>query len=121
MDWQDEKPVRWFRISVPAVLSLVFACASPVLVVFGFLPAIVLGHLAREECRKDPGGYIQSRAVSLWQYCCERFNTYQFFAASVAGACAFRDTPDRGRVQVPLRIEPHGLVEPFEWLLDQLK
>jgi hypothetical protein len=74
-----------------------------------------------EECRKDPGGYIQSRAVSLWQYCCERFNAYQFFAASVAGACAFRDTPDRGRVQVPLRIEPHGLVEPFEWLLDQMK
>ena len=73
-----------------------------------------------EECRAGPASFAERHAVGLWQYCRERFECHRFFAASVAGACAYRDTFADGRVQVPLRIEPHGLIEPFEWLLDNL-
>lgn len=73
-----------------------------------------------DECREDPGGYAKAHAVGLWQYCQERFHCHKFFATGVAGACAWRESLSEGRVQVPLRVEPHGIVEPFEWLLDKL-
>jgi hypothetical protein len=73
-----------------------------------------------EECLADPAGFAQTHASGLWQHCRERFGIHRFFAAGVAGACAVRESPREGRIQVPLRIEPYGIVEPFEWLLDQL-
>jgi hypothetical protein len=74
-----------------------------------------------DECAADPAAYAKDHAGGLWQQCRERFGCHKFFAASVAGACAFRQTRTEGRVQVPLRIEPHGIVAPFEWLLENLK
>ncbi len=74
-----------------------------------------------EECGDDPDGYAKTHAAGLWQHCQERFAVHQFFAAGVAGACAWRESRTAGRVRVPLRIEPHGIVEPFEWLLEQIK
>ncbi|MBN1908431.1 MAG: GTPase domain-containing protein [Pirellulales bacterium] len=73
-----------------------------------------------DECLDDPNGFAQSHATGLWQQCHERFDNHRFFAASVTGACANYDNPREGRVSVPLRIEPRGIVEPFEWLLEGL-
>jgi hypothetical protein len=74
-----------------------------------------------EECVSDPAAFARAHASGLWQQCRERFGAHRFFAAGVAGTCAVRETPSEGRVRVPLRIEPYGIVEPFEWLLEQLK
>ncbi len=74
-----------------------------------------------EECIADPEAYIKAHAGGLWQQCQEPFRNAKFFAAGVAGACGYRETLREGRVQVPLRIEPHGIIEPFEWLLDHIK
>jgi hypothetical protein len=73
-----------------------------------------------EECFADPSRFAQSRAPGLWGLCRERFRNYRYFAAGVAGGCAFRNGRE-GRVRVPLRIEPRGIVEPFDWLMNQLK
>jgi len=73
-----------------------------------------------EECRDDPEGFARQHAPGLWQQCGERFERVEFFAASVAGACAYRPNRDPAAAQVPLRIEPHGIVEPFLWLVDRL-
>jgi len=73
-----------------------------------------------EACLADPEAYAQTRATGLWQQCRERFSRHKFFAASVAGACGFREGLVEGRVQVPLRIEPHGIVEPFLWIVTEL-
>lgn len=73
-----------------------------------------------DSCLADPAAYARTRATGLWQQCRERFGRYKFFAAGVAGACAFRDAPGEGRVQVPLRVEPRGIVEPFLWLVKEL-
>ena len=70
-----------------------------------------------EQCRDDPQAFAERHAVGLWQHCRERFACHRFFAASVAGTCAYRESLEEGRVLVPLRIEPHGVVEPFEWLV----
>lgn len=72
------------------------------------------------QCAVDPAAYAKTHAGGLWQQCQKRFRRYRFFAASVAGACAFCQTP-RGRIQIPLRIEPHGILEPFEWMMESLK
>jgi hypothetical protein len=71
-----------------------------------------------EECFADPSGFAQARAPGLWRQCQERFRNYRFFAVGVAGGCAYR-TRREGKVRVPLRVEPRGLIEPFEWLVKQ--
>lgn len=83
--------------------------------------ALVLTKADRcEQCQDDPAAFAHDHAAGLWQQCRERFPSYRFFAASVAGACAVRDTLEEGRVQVPLRVEPRGIIEPFEWLVENL-
>ena len=74
-----------------------------------------------QECLADPAAFAESHATGLWQQCRERFARHKFFAAGVAGACAHYEIRNEGRVQVPLRVEPHGIIEPFEWLLSNIK
>ncbi len=74
-----------------------------------------------EECAEDPAGYAKTHAAGLWQHCQERFGRHRFFSAGVAGACVARESMTEGHVRVPLRIEPHGIIEPFEWLLENLE
>ena len=74
-----------------------------------------------DECRVGPEAYVKAHAAGLWQQCQTPFRKVRFFAAGTAGVCGYRETPHEGRVQVPLRIEPHGIIEPFEWLLEHIK
>lgn len=73
-----------------------------------------------ESLLVDPEACARNDAARLWQQCRERFRKHRFFAARVAGACAWAEGPGRARTLVPLRIEPHGIVEPFAWLLEQI-
>ena len=73
-----------------------------------------------DDCMLDPAGYAEAHAAGLWQHCQERFAQHKFFAAGVSGACAMLESRD-GWTQVPPRIEPHGIIEPFEWLLEKTK
>jgi hypothetical protein len=71
------------------------------------------------RCSADPAGFVEEHAPGLWRQCRERLHHHRFFAAGVAGACAYRSDL-AGKTLIPLRIEPHGIVEPFVWLIDQL-
>lgn len=73
-----------------------------------------------EDSFVDPKAFLHAHASGLWQLLGERHSNFHCFATGVAGACAYQDTR-QGRVRVPLRIEPRGVVEPFEWLVGQLK
>jgi hypothetical protein len=73
-----------------------------------------------ESCFDDPAGYAQRHAPGLWGICQQRFHKHRFFAAGVAGACAKRILRGKAPQNVPLRIEPRGIVEPFEWLVENL-
>ena len=74
-----------------------------------------------EECRDDPAGFVRAHATGLWQQCQERFGRHRFFAASVSGSCLTCDTLTEGRLHFPLRVEPHGIEEPFKWMVEQLE
>lgn len=68
---------------------------------------------------EDPREFAEAHASTLLGSCQTRFPRYQVFGCSVAGATACRDlygTPQH----VPLRIEPHGIVEPFGWLVMEM-
>jgi hypothetical protein len=67
----------------------------------------------------NPREFAEAHASALWNDCRERFPKHDAFACSVTGATAYRDSYGR-RQQVPLRIEPHGIVEPFGWLMTEL-
>lgn len=71
-----------------------------------------------EQCFDDPQAFARRHTPGLVQQCRERLKRHQFFAVGVAGACGYRNEP-HGKVHVPLRIEPRGIVEPFKWLLDE--
>ncbi len=73
-----------------------------------------------ERCFDDPAAYARQHASGLWQHCQERFRNHRFFASGVAGACSNRFIRGRGRITSPLRIEPRGVIEPFEWLVKQM-
>lgn len=63
--------------------------------------------------------FAEAHAAALWSDCRARFPRHEVFACSVTGATAFRDNYGR-RQEVPLRVEPHGIIEPFGWLMSEL-
>jgi hypothetical protein len=88
---------------------------------FGLVLAMVVSKADEcELCFDDPVNFAKTRSPGLWELCRERFGMFEFFASGVAGACAIHNGLD-GRVRVPLRIEPHGIVEPFQWLAKHIK
>ena len=77
-----------------------------------------------DECElvfDNPEDFTREHSPGLWQHCLERFDNYKMFASGVAGACAFRRPGTGNRIRIPLRVEPRGIVEPFVWLVQQLK
>jgi hypothetical protein len=73
-----------------------------------------------EQCFEDPTGYAQRHAPGLWRVCQQRFRKHKFFASGVAGACVRLDLHGDGPQSIPLRIEPRGIIEPFEWLAESV-
>ena len=72
------------------------------------------------QCSEDPDKFARQHAPGLWQQCRQRFDKHRFFASGVAGSCISCTDPEQGRIDIPLRIEPHGIIEPFRWLLKNI-
>lgn len=72
-----------------------------------------------EVCFENPTAYAREYTPGLWQQCRERLSQYQFFASGVVGAFAYRKELG-GRRAVPLRTEPRGIIQPFEWLVEKI-
>jgi hypothetical protein len=74
-----------------------------------------------EHCQDDPENFANTHAPGLWRHCQEQFGCHRFFAATVSSSCLTCETLTEGPMYFPLRIEPHGIVEPFEWMVEQLE
>jgi energy-coupling factor transporter ATP-binding protein EcfA2 len=73
-----------------------------------------------ESAFDDPARFAERRTPGLRQVCERSLSRVQYFAASVVGACGYTYTRG-GKQMIPLRIEPRGVVEPFQWLVSNLK
>lgn len=70
---------------------------------------------------RDPEAFARSNAPALWRLCESRLKRFRFDSAGVAGSTGRLIDRDGREELVPLRIEPHGIVEPFSWLLTQVR
>ena len=67
------------------------------------------------------------KAVRDIEHVWANFRVGQVYRADTAtllatlGACAVQPVRGGGTQTVPLRVEPRGIIEPFEWLVDSLK
>lgn len=73
------------------------------------------------ECFDNPRRFVEANLNRLWNLCQSRFENVEFFASSVVGSLAYAAVPGgEGVVPVPLHTALRGVLEPFEWILDQL-
>jgi hypothetical protein len=74
-----------------------------------------------EEPIPDPSAFARANTPALWRLCEDRLERFRFSCAGVAGSCGRLLDEDGRAAIVPLRIEPRGVVEPFVWLMDQVR
>lgn len=73
------------------------------------------------ESFDDPGRFTEANLNRLWNMCESRFASVAFFACSVVGSLAYATADNEDFVTpVPLHTSLRGILEPFEWILEQL-
>lgn len=74
------------------------------------------------EVFNNPRGFVEANLNRLWNMCASRFENVQFFASTVVGSLGYATSEDGGGsvVPVPLHTALQGILEPFQWIIDQL-
>ena len=73
------------------------------------------------ECFDDPKLFVEANLNRLWNHCRSRCANVEFFACSVVGSLGYGTSPHQEYVvPVPLHTAPRGVLEPFQWVIDQL-
>jgi hypothetical protein len=73
------------------------------------------------ECFESPRGFVEANLNRLWNMCESRFSRIEFFASSVVGSLAYAAAEHEDYVTpVPLHTALRGILEPFEWIVEQL-
>ncbi len=73
-----------------------------------------------EEWISDPESFARGNVSSLHAQCQARLEKYSFYCSGVAGSSA-KLVDDSGRESlIPLRVEPHGIIEPFAWMVSKI-
>jgi hypothetical protein len=69
----------------------------------------------------DPNAFASANAPGLFRLCESRLKRYRFYCSGVAGSTGKLVDRDGFETLVPLRVEPRGIVEPFAWMLEQIR
>ena len=72
------------------------------------------------EVAEDPQRFAAANLPGLIQFCKRNFSRHRFFAASVVGSSVMVADHLGRRRQIPLHVEPYGVIEPLEWIMRQL-
>ncbi|MCG8405822.1 MAG: hypothetical protein MI923_11550 [Phycisphaerales bacterium] len=73
------------------------------------------------ECFDDPEEFTQANLNRLWNLCESRFSNVRIFASSVVGSLGYATSENEEYVTpIPLHTALRGVLEPFEWIIDQL-
>jgi len=73
------------------------------------------------DCFDDPRRFVSANLNRLWNMCESRFDNVEFFATSVVGSLAYATSERESYVTpVPLHTALRGVLEPFEWIVEQL-
>lgn len=69
------------------------------------------------EAKQDPARFAQENMPGLMQFCKQTLHDHAFFATSVVGSSATMVDRYGCMEQIPFHIEPSGIVEPLEWIM----
>ncbi|MBX3438739.1 MAG: hypothetical protein KF861_14690 [Planctomycetaceae bacterium] len=72
------------------------------------------------EALRNPEEFAAAAMPGLVQGCRRHFAHYRFFASGIVGSYALGLDGYGRRLHMPLHVEPHGILEPLEWLMEQL-
>jgi len=73
------------------------------------------------ESFDNPQSFMGANLNRTWNLCESRFENVKFFAASVVGSLGYGTSPeDENVVSVPLHTALRGVLEPFEWIIDEI-
>jgi hypothetical protein len=74
------------------------------------------------DCFDDPRQFVKANLNRLWNLCESRFERVEFFASSVVGSLGYAVPEMEGDpvVPIPLHTALRGVLEPFEWIVEQL-
>lgn len=73
------------------------------------------------ECLENPREFARANLNRLFNVCERRCARVQFFASSVVGSLGFATRPGEDDVTaIPLHTALRGVLEPFEWIVEQI-
>jgi hypothetical protein len=74
------------------------------------------------EVFNNPPAFVEANLNRLWNMCQSRFEKVDFFASTVVGSLGYATSGDADDcvIPVPLHTALQGILEPFEWIIDQL-
>lgn len=73
------------------------------------------------NCFDDSQQFVQANLNRLWNMARNRFANVAFFACSVVGSLGYAANESEGYVApVPLHTALRGVLEPFQWIIDQV-
>src|SRR5579883_711184 len=74
-----------------------------------------------DEPIRDPESFARANTSALYSLCQARLERISFYFSGVAGSTGRLIDRDGQEMLVPLRVEPRGIVEPFAWMVQQLR
>lgn len=73
------------------------------------------------ECFDQPRRFVQANLNRLWNMTESRFANVEFFACSVVGSLGYATSQAEGHVTpIPLHTALRGVLEPFQWIIEQV-
>jgi len=72
------------------------------------------------DVRDNAAQFAEANLPGLTNFCHRHFAHYAFFATSVVGGTATVTSEHGFHLQIPLHVEPQGVVEPLEWIMQRL-
>ena len=73
------------------------------------------------EAFDSPSKFAQANLNRLWNLCQSRYENVEFFACSTVGQLGYATSAESDFVQpTPLHTALRGVLEPFQWITEQL-
>ena len=82
-------------------------------------PVAVILHKAdlSPAAMESPQDFVAGQTPGVIRSCNDLLSQYEFFATSAVGATAEFRKPCGSIVDMPLRVEPRGILSPFRWMM----
>ena len=74
-----------------------------------------------DEPIRDPESFAKANTSSLYGQCRMRLERLSFHCSGVAGSTGRLIDRNGQEMLIPLRVEPRGIIEPFAWMVNQLR